>query len=110
MNMKVYFKEDNDILRGFVEGEIDAYTAPQLREGLEAVEVQQGANIEVDLTNVNYIDSTGLGVFVAFYKRVQREGGDVRLVGLSERIQRLFEITGLSELMNIEGEKKVELS
>lgn len=110
MNMKVYFKEDNDTLRGFVEGEIDAYTAPQLREGLEAVEVQQGANIEVDLTNVNYIDSTGLGVFVAFYKRVQREGGDVRLVGLSERIQRLFEITGLSELMNIEGEKKVELS
>lgn len=110
MNMKVYFKEDNDILRGFVEGEIDAYTAPQLREGLDAVEVQQGANIEVDLTNVNYIDSTGLGVFVAFYKRVQREGGDVRLVGLSERIQRLFEITGLSELMNIEGEKKVELS
>lgn len=108
--MKVYFKEDNDILRGFVEGEIDAYTAPQLREGLEVVEVQQGANIEVDLTNVNYIDSTGLGVFVAFYKRVQREGGDVRLVGLSERIQRLFEITGLSELMNIEGEKKVELS
>lgn len=108
--MKVYFKEDDDILRGFVEGEIDAYTAPQLREGLEAVEVQQGANIEVDLTNVNYIDSTGLGVFVAFYKRVQREGGDVRLVGLSERIQRLFEITGLSELMNIEGEKKVELS
>jgi len=108
--MKVYFKEDNDILRGFVEGEIDAYTAPQLREGLDAVEVQQGANIEVDLTNVNYIDSTGLGVFVAFYKRVQREGGDVRLVGLSERIQRLFEITGLSELMNIEGEKKVELS
>ena len=108
--MKVYFKEDNDILRGFVEGEIDAYTAPQLREGLEVVEVQQGANIEVDLTNVNYIDSTGLGVFVSFYKRVQREGGDVRLVGLSERIQRLFEITGLSELMNIEGEKKVELS
>ena len=110
MNMKVYFKEDNNILRGFVEGEIDAYTAPQLREGLDAVEVQQGANIEVDLTNVNYIDSTGLGVFVAFYKRVQREGGDVRLVGLSERIKRLFEITGLSELMNIEGEKKVELS
>ena len=110
MNMKVYFKEDNNILRGFVEGEIDAYTAPQLREGLDAVEVQQGANIEVDLTNVNYIDSTGLGVFVAFYKRVQREGGDVRLVGLSERVKRLFEITGLSELMNIEGEKKVELS
>lgn len=110
MNMKVYFKEDNNILRGFVEGEIDAYTAPQLREGLDAVEVQQGANIEVDLTNVNYIDSTGLGVFVAFYKRVQREGGDVRLVGLSERVKRLFEITGLSELMNIEDEKKVELS
>ncbi|CEA03843.1 anti-sigma B factor antagonist [Lysinibacillus sp. BF-4] len=110
MDMKVYFKEDGDILRGFVEGEIDAYTAPQLREGLDAAEVTEGTQIEVDLTHVNYIDSTGLGVFVAFYKRVQREGGDVRLVGLSERIQRLFEITGLSELMNIQGEKKVELS
>lgn len=110
MDMKVYFKEDGDILRGFVEGEIDAYTAPQLREGLDAAEVTEGKQIEVDLTHVNYIDSTGLGVFVAFYKRVQREGGNVRLVGLSERIQRLFEITGLSELMNIQGEKKVKLS
>ena len=110
MDMKVYFKEDDNVLRGYVEGEIDAYTAPQLRDGLEAVEVTEGLNIEVDLTDVSYIDSTGLGIFVAFYKRVQREGGNVRLAGLSERIKHLFKITGLSELMNIEGEKKVKLS
>lgn len=110
MEVKVYFKEDNAVLRGFIEGEIDTFTAPKLRESLETIEVNEKSNIEIDLSGVSYIDSTGLGIFVAFYKRVLREQGQVKLVGLSDRLQRLFDITGLSELMNISADKKVELS
>ncbi|GGG24906.1 anti-sigma-B factor antagonist [Lysinibacillus alkalisoli] len=110
MEITINFKEEKEILHVLVKGEIDAYTAPKLRDKLDAIEIEEKANIAIDLSEVTYIDSTGLGVFVAFYKRATRETAHVRLVGLSERIKRLFEITGLSDLMDIDTDKKVELS
>ncbi|MGE7916546.1 STAS domain-containing protein [Lysinibacillus xylanilyticus] len=109
MDMTIHFKELDNKLYGFVEGEIDTFTASRLREELEAVKITEGLEIELNLSKVNYMDSTGLGIFVAFYKRALREKGKVKLVGLSNRLQRLFEITGLSDLMDIETDKKVEL-
>ncbi|RHW34884.1 anti-sigma factor antagonist [Lysinibacillus yapensis] len=102
MNVNIQFREDGDLLVGFIEGEIDTYTAPVLREELEVINLSEGLTIELDLSNVNYMDSTGLGVFVAFYKKVVKENAALKLVNLSGRLTRLFEITGLSELMEIE--------
>lgn len=110
MNVNVQFREDGNVLFGFIEGEIDTYTAPILREELESIRISNNLSIELDLSKVNYMDSTGLGVFVAFYKKVIRENGQLKLVRLSNRLSRLFEITGLSELMDIESNEKVELS
>lgn len=109
MNVNVQFREDGNIVRGYIEGEIDTYTAPILREELEAVQIREGRLIELDLSKVNYMDSTGLGVFVAFYKKVMKENASLKLVSLSNRLVRLFEITGLSELMNIETDEELEL-
>ncbi|MGM9950567.1 MAG: STAS domain-containing protein [Lysinibacillus sp.] len=110
MNVNVQFREDGNVMRGFVEGEIDTFTAPILREELDSIRINEGLVIELDLSKVSYMDSTGLGIFVAFYKKVVREKGEFKLVGLTDRLVRLFEITGLSELMNIETDKKVEIS
>lgn len=109
MNVNVQFREDGNVLRGYIEGEIDTFTAPVLREELETVRIVEGQLIELDLSKVNYMDSTGLGIFVAFYKKVSRENAPFKLVGLSSRLVRLFEITGLSELMNIETDEELEL-
>lgn len=110
MDVVIYFKEENTKLFGYVEGEIDTFTASVLREELEAVKIKEGLEIYLDLSKVQYMDSTGLGVFVAFYKRALRENAKVKLTGLSKRLQRLFVITGLSELMDIETDEKVELN
>lgn len=109
MNVNVQFREDGNVLRGYIEGEIDTFTAPVLREELETVRIVEGRKIELDLSKVNYMDSTGLGVFVAFYKKVIREKASLKLVNLSSRLVRLFEITGLSELMSIETDEELEL-
>jgi anti-sigma B factor antagonist len=109
MNVNVQFREDGNVLRGYIEGEIDTFTAPVLREELETVSIIEGRLIELDLSKVNYMDSTGLGIFVAFYKKVSREDASLKLVGLSNRLVRLFEITGLSELMSIETDEELEL-
>lgn len=109
MNVNVQFREDGNVLKGYIEGEIDTYTAPILREELETVQIVEDRKIELDLSKVNYMDSTGLGIFVAFYKKVTRENASLKLVNLSNRLVRLFEITGLSELMSIEIDEELEL-
>ncbi len=101
MNVNVQFREDGDLLLGFIEGEIDTYTAPILRDELEMIRLSEGLLVELDLSNVSYMDSTGLGVFVAFYKKIVKEKANLKLINLSARLTRLFEITGLSELMEI---------
>ncbi|GLC89395.1 STAS domain-containing protein [Lysinibacillus piscis] len=110
MDIIVYFKEQNQQLYGFIEGEIDTFTAPKLRDELENIKFNENRDIVLDLSKVHYMDSTGLGIFVAFYKRALREAGQVKLVGLSIRLRRLFEITGLSDLMDIETDKEVEIN
>ena len=109
MTVNVQFREDGNVLRGYIEGEIDTFTAPALREELETVGIIENQLIQLDLSKVNYMDSTGLGIFVAFYKKVTRENASLKLVGLSHRLVRLFEITGLSELMSIETDEELEL-
>ena len=106
MNIQVVFKNDNDIVVGFISGEIDAFTAPMLREKLSAVELKKGLQAELNLSDVSYMDSTGLGVIVAFFKNVNANNGHVKLTGLSPRLKRLFDITGLGEIMDIETDDK----
>lgn len=103
MNIQVELEETDNKLKGYIHGEIDAHTAPVLREKLEAYQNKDGVNAELDLSDVNYMDSTGLGVFVAFYKSVNSNGGHVKLKGLSARLKRLFDITGLGDIMDIES-------
>src|SRR6476661_2041441 len=85
-----------------VSGEVDAYTAPKLREELSPF--AEGDNkVNVNLKNVSYLDSTGLGVFVSLFKQLKKNKGELKLTDLSDRLKRLFKITGLSNIMNISG-------
>ncbi len=103
MNLKIDIHQqgDKEILVT-VAGEIDTYTAPKLREELSTF--AEGDNtIIVNLKNVSYLDSTGLGVFVRLFKQLKKNKGELKLTDLSDRLKRLFKITGLSNIMNIPG-------
>lgn len=90
----------------FIEGEIDAFTAPQLKETLVPLAERHQVNIIVNLSEVSYMDSTGLGLFVGIFKQVRANKGEFSLVGLSERLKRLFDITGLSQIIHITCDTK----
>ncbi|ARD48009.1 anti-anti-sigma factor [Sporosarcina sp. P37] len=105
MNLQVE-QVDKDLVHNFkIIGEIDIYTAPKLKEHLANLEQAAGMEVELDLSEVNYMDSTGLGVFVGFYKEVKANNGSLVIKGLNQRLYRLFEITGLSDIMEIEQSK-----
>lgn len=103
--MQVEVLEENSVQRFKIVGEIDAFTAPMLRERLATVENVKEMQAELDISEVAYMDSTGLGVFVGFYKAVKANGGHVKIVGVNTRLKRLFDITGLGEVMDIVTEE-----
>jgi anti-sigma B factor antagonist len=101
MNIKVDNHQNNGKTFVFVAGEIDAYTAPKLREELLPLAEEQNKSLIVSLKEVSYIDSTGLGVFIGLFKQITKNSGELKLVDLSERLVRLFQITGLSNIIDI---------
>lgn len=107
MNISVELNTLDELhIKGFIGGEIDAFTAPILREKLTEITLLEKTHVELNLTDVSYMDSTGLGVFVGFYKSVTAANGHLELTGLSSRLKRLFDITGLVEIMDIQATDK----
>ncbi|WP_026874352.1 STAS domain-containing protein [Jiangella gansuensis] len=84
-----------------VGGEIDVYTAPRLRDQLVELVDSGHYHIVVDMRAVEFLDSTGLGVLVGGLKRVGQHDGSLRLVCNSERILKIFRITGLTKVFPI---------
>ncbi|CEI82534.1 anti-sigma-B factor antagonist [Oceanobacillus oncorhynchi subsp. incaldanensis] len=103
MNLSVNVQEDSNVKVLEVSGEIDAYTAPELKETLMPLMRESGNEIEVDLENVQYMDSTGLGVFVSALKASKESGSHYTLKNVQDRVFRIFEITGLSEIIEIKA-------
>ena len=81
-----------DLLR--VVGEIDTHTAPMLAERLAVLPAHTALGI--DLTGTSFISSAGLAVLLAAAERLEAGGGSLRLLGASETVVRLLELSGLA--------------
>lgn len=81
-----------------VKGEVDVYTAPKLREKIVDLVNQGSHKIIVNLEDVEFLDSTGLGVLVGGLKRVKSHDGTLALVCTKPKILKVFSITGLSKV------------
>lgn len=103
MNLAIDVIKENEKSIVNLSGEIDAYTAPQLKEALIPLTKQSDHIVEVDLENINYMDSTGLGVFISALKSTKEHGSSLKLVNIQGRVLRLFKITGLDEIIDIDA-------
>jgi anti-sigma B factor antagonist len=84
-----------------LEGEVDLYTAPELKQELHRLVGEGAKRIVVDMTSTTFIDSTTLGVLLSVVKRVRPEGGAVVLVCPDRNVKRIFEITLLDRVFTI---------
>jgi anti-sigma B factor antagonist len=88
VELSVTTSRQDDVSVVTVAGEVDVYTAAQLRAALD---------------EVSFLDSTGLGVLVGRLKLVRNSSGWLRIVCSNERILRVFRITGLDKVFGIHG-------
>jgi anti-sigma B factor antagonist len=86
-----------------VQGEVDLYTSPQLREAILRLTEEGENRIVIDLNNVSFIDSSGLGVLVAGLKRARERGGELALVFGEGSVQKVLSITGLDKVFSTQG-------
>ena len=84
-------------------GEIDVYTAPLLRQAILDLVEQGRLNVVIDMTEVDFLDSTGLGVLVEGLKRVRTRDGTFAIVATQDKILKIFDITGLNKAFPIHG-------
>jgi anti-sigma B factor antagonist len=82
-------------------GRFDTQAADKVRKELEAATAVSPTKIIVDLTGVDFIDSTALAVLVQAMKRSRQHGGDVRLAGLRPNVRIIFELTRLDQVFEI---------
>lgn len=85
-----------------LEGKIYGDQATLLREELFPYTEKGLCNFIFHFDNVDYIDSSGLGVLVAIQKRAIQNGGRVKIKGLKEELKDLFELTGLTKVFDIQ--------
>ena len=92
---------DGERLVVAVRGEIDLFTAPELKQVLaEAIE-RGRVRIVIDLSDTTFLDSTALGVLIGAVKRLRARDGALALVNVDENIAKTFEITGLDQIFTI---------
>lgn len=79
-------------------GEIDVYTAPRLRQAITDVIDSGAAKVILDMEQVDFLDSTGLGVLVGALKRAKSKDGILSIVATQDKILKIFDITGLNKV------------
>jgi len=83
-------------------GEIDAYSAPSLRDDLRSLVEDRGALVVViDLAAVTFLDSSGLGAIVGTLRRLRERGGRLAIVQPESAASRIFEHTGLDAVLDL---------
>ncbi|RJP14305.1 MAG: anti-sigma factor antagonist [Candidatus Abyssobacteria bacterium SURF_5] len=83
------------------EGEVDLYSSPSLREAILDSVKKELSPIVVNLSEVTYIDSSGVATLVEGFQLAKRYSGIVRLVGLNERVSEVFKLARLHQVFQI---------
>jgi anti-sigma B factor antagonist len=82
-------------------GEIDLYTAPQLQSELTRLPRSGFDRVVVDLSGVEFCDSTGMNVLLSAMKRLRERGGNLELAAPRSAVRRILQVTGLDTVFTV---------
>lgn len=98
MHTEYFYREDECAWDVKVNGEVDVATASELRTLLRELYEKKAGDIVLDMAELRYMDSTGLGVLIGAYARMQEHGNCILVRNPREHIQKLLRITALDKL------------
>jgi len=84
-------------------GRLDAKSVEDIKAGMKNL---TNAAVALDLTKVNFVDSSALGLIVSVFRKVQEDGGRFCLFGLSAQVSAIFELTRLHRIFDIYADQE----
>ncbi len=94
-------KDKGNVSVIYLNGYLDAHTAPQLENNFSELIDKSKYNIVVNFEDLNYISSAGLGVFMAYIEKIRENEGDIKLSAMSEKVYNIFDLLGFPLLYEI---------
>ena len=105
--MSININSKLDIQNNFwdisLEGELDVSTADKLKEHLHTLVTKEIVDMKINLTNLDYIDSTGLGVMIGVLKELKISNKEIYIIDPKSNVKKIFTITGLDKIFKVEG-------
>ena len=102
MRVQVERRHHGSIIVASLAGELDHHAAQAVRTALDQeLTGRRRVRLILDLSEVTFMDSSGLGVILGRYKKVQDSGGEMVIAGVSKAIDRLLEMSGLHKIVRM---------
>jgi anti-sigma B factor antagonist len=100
--MSVQVKEENDIIIITVKGDIEIYTLEDFKKVLSDVGHSFDKNIVIDVSKVNFIDSSGIGALISLYKLQNKKSRKLIIRNASPEIHNILKLTTLTDVLGME--------
>ncbi|PJW17459.1 anti-sigma F factor antagonist [Geobacillus sp. WSUCF-018B] len=110
MSLAIDLEVKQDVLIVRLSGELDHHTAEELREQVTDVLENRGIrHIVLNLRQLTFMDSSGLGVILGRYKQIKNVGGQMVVCAVSPTVKRLFDMSGLFKIIHFEADEQFAL-
>lgn len=100
-NLKINTLLKDNIVCFYLIGQLDAHSAPKLEEEIEKYISTLNTKFVFNLSNLDYISSAGLGVFMSFIQELREKGGDIKFAELNEKVKNVMDLLGFNQIYDI---------
>lgn len=107
--MEILKRETEDMIIVDLSGEIDLYNAGALKETLNELVAAGKHRVILNMQNVPYIDSTGIGVMMSLMQQFRQRQGDLKLAVLSPAVKKVFQLTNLINFFSISDDERAAI-
>lgn len=105
-NLTINIITKQDIACFYLIGQLDAHSAPKLENEIEKVMQLPNNNLLFNLSNLDYISSAGLGVFMSFVQDIREKNGDIKFAELNEKVNTVMDLLGFNHIYDITKTEK----
>lgn len=110
MGLQANYVVRENVLVVRLEGEIDHHEASQLRKEWQGyIQQEEIVHVILNLANVHFMDSSGIGVILGRYKEIMSKGGELVVCHVTAPVERLFAMAGLYKIMRVEQSEEQAL-
>lgn len=108
--MEISQREKNSIVILDIQGEIDLYNAPEIKDTIQKLIEAQKYNIIINLEKVSYIDSSGIGALISSLSNLKKYQGGLKIINVFASVKKVFELTKLTSFFEIYDSEEEALS